>query len=121
MADIFKDREKSQEAKYKHDEELRFKAQSRRDKLLGLWVAEKIGLEGEKAEAYAREVVLANFQEPGDADIVRKVLADLKAHDITMTEDRIYQELERLFAVALEQVSGDYPKALGPDHTPVGG
>ena len=72
----FNDREKAFEDKYKHDQDLQFRVEVRRNKLLGLWVAEMLGLSGADAEAYAKEVVSADFEEPGDADVVRKILAD---------------------------------------------
>ena len=75
----FDDREKAQEAKFAHDAELRFKAEARRNKLLGLWAAEQMGLSEEHARKYATEVVEADFQEAGDEDVFRKVAEDLKA------------------------------------------
>ena len=69
----FDDREKAQEAKYAHDQEISFKANARRNKLLGLWVAEQLGLSGDAADAYAREVIESDFEEPGDEDVFRKV------------------------------------------------
>ncbi len=73
----FDDRESAFEAKFAHDEEMQFKAQARRNKLLGLWAAELMGKTGEEAEAYAREVIKADFQEAGDEDVFRKIAADL--------------------------------------------
>jgi hypothetical protein len=75
----FDDRKDAFEKKFAHDEELRFKATARRNKLLGLWAAQKLGKSGADAEAYAKSVVMADFQEAGDEDVVRKVLADLAA------------------------------------------
>jgi len=75
----FDDRKDAFEKKFAHDEELRFKATARRNKLLGLWVAQKLGKSGADAEAYAKSVVLADFQEAGDDDVMRKVQADLEA------------------------------------------
>lgn len=73
----FDDREHAFENKFAHDEEMRFKAQARRDKLLGLWAAGLMGKSGEAADAYAREIVKANFEEAGDEDVFRKLAADL--------------------------------------------
>ena len=73
----FNDREKGFEAKYLHDQETQFKITARRNKLLGLWAAEQMGLSGADAEAYAKEVVVADFEEAGDDDVLRKVLGDL--------------------------------------------
>ncbi|ETX26670.1 DUF1476 domain-containing protein [Roseivivax isoporae] len=74
---MFDDRESAFENKFAHDEEMRFRAEARRNKLLGLWAAAKMGLSGEAAEAYAKEVVKADFEEAGHEDVVRKVAGDL--------------------------------------------
>ena len=71
----FEDREKGFERKFAHDEELKFKATARRNKLLGLWAAEQMGLSGDAAQAYAREVIKADLEEPGEEDVVRKIRA----------------------------------------------
>jgi hypothetical protein len=73
----FDDRENAFEAKFAHDAEMQFKAEARRNKLLGLWAAGLLGLGGEQADAYAREVIKADFQERGDEDVFRKIKADL--------------------------------------------
>ncbi|WP_210485338.1 DUF1476 domain-containing protein [Microvirga antarctica] len=75
----FDERKNAFENKFAHDEELRFKATARRNKLFGLWVAEQLGKTGAEADAYAKSVVLADFEEAGDADVLRKVQADLTA------------------------------------------
>jgi hypothetical protein len=100
----FNEREKGFEQKYKHDQELQFKVNARRNKLLGLWAAEQMGIAGSAAEAYAKEVVAADFEKPGDSDVVAKVLKDLKAKGKTTTEPQLRKELDRLLAVAKEQV-----------------
>ncbi len=100
MADM-KDRENAFENKFAHDEELRFKAMARRNKLLGLWAAEKLGKSGEAADAYAKEVVLADFEEAGDDDVFRKVRADLGAD---ISDHQIRREMENLLTVAMEQL-----------------
>ena len=82
----FNEREKGFEAKFKHDEELRFKVTARRNKLLGLWAAKQMGLDDDAAAAYARDVVRADFEEPGDDDVLRKVLADLVAKSVESSE-----------------------------------
>ena len=79
----FDKREEGFEKKFALDEEQKFKAEARRNRLLGLWVAEKLGLSGDAATAYAKEVVAADFEEAGDADVVRKVMGDLKAKGVT--------------------------------------
>lgn len=100
----FQDREKAFEDKFKHDSELQFKVEVRRNKLLGLWVAELLGLKGEEADAYAREVVASDFEEAGDHDVVRKVLADFEARNVEMSEHRLRKKMEELVGVAKKQV-----------------
>jgi len=100
----FDDRKKAQEGKFAHDQETLFKATARRNKLLGLWAAGKIGLSGEAAEAYAKEVVKADFEEKGDEDVFRKVKADLDAKSAGVSEHQIRREMETLLQTALEQV-----------------
>ena len=90
----FSDREKSFENKYAHDEELRFKATARRNKLLGLWAAEQFGLTGDAATAYAKEVVKADFEETGHQDVIRKLKQDFDARGIDMSEHRLERRLE---------------------------
>ena len=103
----FKDREKAFEDKFKHDQELQFKVEARRNKLLGLWVAEMLERSGDAAEAYAKEVVASDFEEPGDADVVRKVLGDLEGHKVEMSEHRLRKKMDELMAVAKEQVMNE--------------
>ncbi len=100
----FDDRKKAQEGKFAHDQETLFKATARRNKLLGLWAAGKMGLSGEAAEAYAKEVVKADFEEKGDEDVFRKVKADLDAKNAGVSEHQIRREMETLLQTALEQV-----------------
>lgn len=102
----FDDRKDAFEKKHAHDEELAFKATARRNKLLGLWVAEQIGLTGDKAEAYAKDVVAADFEEAGDADVIRKVQADLKAKGVEVSEHRLHAKLAELLEVAKKQIAG---------------
>jgi hypothetical protein len=100
----FDKREEGFEKKYALDEEQKFKAEARRNKLLGLWVAEKLGMSGDEANAYAREVVAADFEEAGDGDVVRKVMGDLTAKDIAITEPQIRAKMDELMAQAVMQV-----------------
>jgi hypothetical protein len=100
----FDEREKGFEQKYKHDQELQFKVNARRNKLLGLWAAEQMGITGSAADAYAKEVVAADFEKPGDSDVVEKVLKDLKAKGKTTTEPQLRKQLDTFLAVAKEQV-----------------
>ncbi len=100
----FSDREKGFERKFALDEELRFKATARRNKLLGLWAAEKLGKAGANAEAYAKEVVAADFVEAGDDDVLRKVKADFDAAGVDQSEHQIRRTMDELLAQAIEQV-----------------
>ncbi len=103
----FDEREKGFEAKYKHDQEFQFKATARRNKLLGLWAAELMGIEGEAAAAYAREVVQSDFEEPGDDDVVRKVLGDLETKGVEKSEHQVRKQLDELLAIAQEEVMNE--------------
>ena len=100
----FDKREEGFEKKFALDEEQKFKAEARRDKLLGLWVAEKLGLSGNAAGDYAKSVVAADFDEPGDAGVVRKVIGDLNAKGIAITEPQIRVMMDELMAQAIVQV-----------------
>jgi len=97
----FDDRENAFENKFAHDEEMKFKAEARRNKLLGLWAAGLMGKSGDDAAAYAKEVVMADFEEAGDEDVFRKVVADLggKADDAT-----IRAKMAELMAEAKRQI-----------------
>ncbi len=99
------DREKAFENKYAHDEELKFKAMARRNKLLGLWAAEKLGKAGDEADAYALEVVAADLQEAGSEDVFRKIRADFDAAEVSQSDHQIRRTMEELLAVAAEQVT----------------
>jgi len=92
----FDDREKGFEQKYKHDQELQFKVNARRNRLLGLWAAERMGLSGAAADDYAKTVVQADFERPGDSDVVEKVLKDLNDKGVSVTEVQVRKEMERL-------------------------
>lgn len=106
----FDEREKSFEAKFKHDAELRFKATARRNKLLGLWAAGLMGMSGAEAEAYAKEVVAADFEKPGDDDVVQKVMGDLKAKSIERDEHQIRKQMEALMPVARDEIMKELGK-----------
>ena len=103
----FKDREKGFEAKFKRDEEFRFRVTARRNKLLGLWAAEKMGLSGDAAETYGKDVVKADFDEPGDDDVLRKVLGDLQAKGVDASEHLVRKHMDELMATAVEQVNAE--------------
>jgi len=103
----FNDREKAYEKKFAHDAELKFKASARRNKLLGQWAAEKMGIIGDEADNYAKGVVLADLEEPGEEDVVRKVMKDFAEKDVGVSEDQLRQEMDALFGVALGQIKSD--------------
>ncbi len=107
MTDGFNDRERAYEEKFAHDSELRFKAEARRNRLLGEWVAELLGLKGEEAEAYAREVVMADLKEPGSGDVFEKVRTDLDAKGVDVSDHRIHRRMEELLAEAMEQIKAE--------------
>ncbi len=100
----FDKREEGFEKQFAHNEELKFKATSRRNKLLGLWAAEKLGRKGPDAETYAKEVVMADFEEAGDDDVFRKVRKDLDAGGVAATDDEIRGIMLELMARAVEQI-----------------
>jgi hypothetical protein len=100
----FDKREDSFEKKFAHDEELQFKAGARRNKLLGLWAAEKLGKSGDDAEAYAKTVVIADFEEAGDDDVFRKIRKDFDAGGIDQSDHQIRRTMDELMAVAIEQI-----------------
>lgn len=98
----FDRREKGFESKYVHDQEITFKATARRNKLLGLWAAEKLGLAGEAADTYAMEVVKSDFDEPGDEDVFRKVFGDLEKRGVS--EHQVRREMSTLLETARQQI-----------------
>lgn len=100
----FEDRKKAQEGKFAHDQELLFKANARRNKLLGLWAAGKMGITGPEADAYAMDVVRSDFEEAGDEDVFRKVKGDLDAKNAGISEHQIRREMTDLLQVAIEQI-----------------
>jgi len=97
----FDDREHAFENKFAHDQEMQFKAEARRNKLMGLWVADILEKSGEDAEEYARSVVKADFEEAGHEDVMRKVMADL---DGRVGETQVRQKYEELLSVAKAQL-----------------
>jgi hypothetical protein len=100
----FDKREDGFEKKFAHDEELKFKAGARRNKLLGAWAAEKMGLSGAEAEKYAKEVVMADFEEVGDHDVFRKIRGDFDAKKIAIADADIRRAMDELMAQAIEQI-----------------
>jgi hypothetical protein len=100
----FDKRKDAYEGKFARDEELRFKATARRNKLLGLWAAEKLGRSGEAADIYAREVIRSDMQEAGDDDVLRKVRGDLEAGGVAQTDAQIRAKMDELMAQAVAQI-----------------
>ena len=100
----FDDRQKAFENQYKHDQELKFKVNARRNKLLGEWAGRQMGLAGAELDAYAKTVVMADFEKLGDDDVLQKVAADLKARGIPVGDGVIRAEMEKLLATAKEQI-----------------
>jgi hypothetical protein len=98
------DREKEFEARFKHDQEFKFKATARRNRLLGLWAAQRLGLLGDAAEEYAKRVVAAQFEPGGDKHVLAKVSDDLRAKDPTLTPDRIRFEFDHFAQQAKQQL-----------------
>ena len=100
----FEDRQKGFERKFALDEELRFKSTARRNKLLGLWAAEKMGLSGDEAQAYARDVVKADLAEPGEEDVFRKIRADFDAKGVEQSDHQIRRAMEEFMVEAVTQI-----------------
>lgn len=97
-------RQKGQESKYALDKEQEFKVMARRNKLLGLWAAEQLNYDDAKAEDYAKEVVMADFEEPGDEDVFRKVHEDFESAGLTGREEEVRAKMTELLSVATEQI-----------------
>lgn len=100
----FDKREEGFEKQFAHDEELKFKANARRNRLLGLWAAEKLGFSGAQADAYAKEVMMADFEEPGDHDLFRKICRDFDAKGVNQSDHQIRRTMDELMAQAVAQV-----------------
>jgi hypothetical protein len=100
----FDKREEGFEKKFALDEELKFKAIARRNKMIGLWAAEKLGLTGAEAEAYAKEVVMADFESPGDDDVIAKLRRDFDAKGIAQSDHQIRRRMEELLEKAIAEV-----------------
>lgn len=104
MATAFDKREEGFEKKFAHDEELRFKATARRNKLLGLWAAGKLGMAAAEAEAYAKEVVASDFEETGDRDVFRKIRSDFDAKNVAASDQEIRLTMDELMTQAVAQI-----------------
>ncbi len=100
----FDNRKKGFEDRFAHDQDLKFKSYARRNRLLGQWAAEKLGLSGDEAKAYADSVIKADLAEPGEEDVFRKLRADFDAKKITMSDHQIRREMDEKLKEALEQI-----------------
>ena len=100
----FDKREEGFEKQFAHDEELKFKTTARRDKLLGLWAAEKLGLAGPAAEAYAKAIVLADIEATGDYDVFEKIRKDFDAKDVRLSDHQIRRTMDELMAKAIAEI-----------------
>jgi hypothetical protein len=100
----FDKREEGFEKKFAHDEELKFKAEARRNKLLGLWAAEKLGITGPAADAYAKEVVMSDFEAPGDGDVFQKVRTDFDAKKVAVSDVDLRRQMDELMSRAISEI-----------------
>ncbi|MEM0990320.1 MAG: DUF1476 domain-containing protein [Pseudomonadota bacterium] len=107
MSSSLEERERGFERKFAHDAEMQFKAEARRNRLLGEWAAEKMGVSGDAAQAYAKEVVAADFEEPGDEDVFRKVSGDFEAKGVSIAEEEIRAKMAELMAEAKAQLMSE--------------
>ena len=103
----FDKREEGFERKFAHDEEMRFKANARRNRLLGLWAAEKLGISGDEASEYAKAVVRADFQAPGDDDVFQKVREDFAAKGVQQSDHQIRRTMDELLLEAMRQIADE--------------
>jgi hypothetical protein len=103
----FEKREEGFERKFAHDEEMHFKAIARRDRMLGLWAAEKLGLTGAAADDYARDVVAGNIDTPGDDAVFLKVRKDFDAKGVAQSDHQIRRTMEELMAAAISQIKSE--------------
>ena len=103
----FKKRKQDAENRFKHDQELEFKANARRNKLLGLWAAEQMGVSGKAADDYAKEVVVSDFDRPGDEDVLEKVLKDFTDKGLDISASRLRKEMDGLMETARAQVRSE--------------
>lgn len=100
----FNEREKAFEAKFKNDQELQFKVNNRRNRLLGQWAAEQMGMSADEAVAYAKTVVAADFEKPGHDDVIEKVMADFAERGTQVSEHQLRRQSDDLMSVAKTQI-----------------
>jgi hypothetical protein len=104
----FDDREKAFEKMFEHDQDLQFKVEVRRNKLLGLWVAtELLGMSGAEANVYSKEVISSDFEEPGEDDVVHKIMADIEARGIDFSEHRLRNRIAEFSDIAKQQIMSE--------------
>ncbi len=103
----FEKRQKGFEGKFAHDEELKFKAEARRNKLLGLWAAELMGMSDDEAADYAKSVIKADFEEPGDEDVFRKVRQDFDDKGIDQSDHQLRRTMDELMQTAIDQIQNE--------------
>lgn len=103
----FNDREKAFEAKFKNDQELQFKVNNRRNRLLGQWAAEQMGMSADEAAAYAKTVVAADFEKPGHDDVIEKVMADFGERGTQVSEHQLRRQSDELLSVAMTQIQSE--------------
>ena len=108
MSDAFKDRERGEDLRFEMSQELQFKTEARRNRLLGEWLAHKFGLTKDDAEAYIKAVIASDLDEPGIEDVVRKVMKDIEDRDADISEEEVRAEMDRLFAIAADQVKNGF-------------
>lgn len=108
MGTTFDKREDGYEAKYAHDQRVMFKATARRNKLLGLWAADLMGMGEEAAASYAKEVIIADFKEPGDNDVIEKIKADFDKAGVDKSDHQIKRTLTEMMAEAIKQVEAEF-------------
>ena len=113
MADSFKERQKGEEFKFEMEQGFRFKAESRRNRLLGEWLAERFGMSSDETGVYAKEVIVSDLEEPGIEDVIRKVMKDIEDRGSAITEDEVRAKMDALYDVAVEQLKSDF-KPGGP-------
>ena len=101
------DRERGFERKFVYDEELRFKASARRNKLLGEWIAEQLGLAGDEADDYAKSVIKADMEEPGDEDVFRKIRKDLDSSNVNLSDEELRKKMMDFMDKAISQVESN--------------
>lgn len=104
---MFDDQKKAQESRYAHDQELEFKAQARRNKMLGVWAAGLLGKTGAEADSYAKDVIVSDFEQAGDDDVFRKIRGDFDAAGVTQSDHQIRRKMEELLDDARRQVRSE--------------